>query len=108
MAKLIHNTAMWTAIATVGLAIFGLVFRATFYWMIPVTPGEPAGLADMIELLIFYGVLLTALAAMMLGVLLLMVPDWRNVRLATSVLVTSLVIPPMFYVLHALVPRLIH
>lgn len=107
MPKLIQRLAMGVAIMTVGLAVFGLIFRATFYWMIPVSPGDPASLADIIDLLIFYGVLLSAFVAMVLAVLLLMVPDWRNTRLAISVLVTSLVVPPMYYVLHDLVPRLV-
>lgn len=108
MPKLIQRLAMATAIIAVSLAVFGLIFRATFYWMIPVSPGQPTGLADLIELLIFYGVLAAAFVAMLLAVLLLMVPAWRNLRLAISVLVTSLVTPPMFYVLHGLVSRLIH
>ncbi|MEJ2360696.1 MAG: hypothetical protein P8Z75_04605 [Gammaproteobacteria bacterium] len=103
-----NRLVMWTAIVAVGLAIFGWVFRATFYWMIPVSPGEPAGLADMLDLAIFFGVLLLASLAMVGGVLLLMVPAWRNLRLAISVLVTSLVTPPLYYIVHALIPRLVH
>lgn len=108
MAKLINRLAMWAAILSVGLAILGWVFRATFYWMIPVSPGDPAGLADMLDLLIFYGVLLFATVAMSGGVLLLLVPAWRNLRLAITVLVSSLVTPPLYYIVHALVPRLVH
>ncbi len=35
-----------------GLSVIGLAFRSTLYWLIPVVPGEPAGLGDVIELLI--------------------------------------------------------
>lgn len=108
MAKLVNRLAMWTAIMSVGMAIFGWVYRATFYWMIPVTPGESAGLADLLAVFIYYGVLLFASLAMLGGVLLLVVPAWRNFRLAVSVLITSLVTPPLYYIVYTLVPRLVH
>ena len=108
MPKLMHRLTMAAAIIAVALAIFGLVFRATFYWMIPVPPAEPAGLGDLIELLIFYGVFAAAFVAMLLAVMLLLVPQWRQFRFAISALVVSLVTPPMYFILHGLMPRLIH
>lgn len=105
MTNLINRLAMASAIAAVGFALFGLFFRAVLYGMIFSTPGQVASKAAIVEHMIVYGVLLLALAAMVFGVLLLMVPAWRNVRLAVSVLITSLVTPPVFYILYALVAK---
>lgn len=95
---------MVSAIATVGLALFGLFYRAALYGMI-VSPHGQATTAPLIGHLLVFGVILLAMLAMVFGVLLLVVPAWHNVRLAVSVLITSLVTPPLFYILYALVAK---
>jgi len=49
-----------------------------------------------------------ALLAMMLSVLLMLVPAWRDPRTAIVVLIISLVTPPVYYILHAMTPRLVN
>ena len=87
-----------------GLVVFGLIFRATLYWKLPVLPGEPAGIGDVIELLIYFAVLLFAALSMLFGILLLAIPSWRNAKLAAAILVAGLISPPAYYILHTFVP----
>lgn len=89
---------MWSAIASVGLAIFGWILRAAYIWVFPVSSGQGLQVTQGTELLIFYSVLLFATLAMVFALLLIMVTSWRNIRLAISVLVTSLVTPPLYYI----------
>ena len=96
----------YTAGALIMLAIIGLLFRATLYWKLPVAPGMPIGSGDIIELVLFYGILLLALLAMVLSLLLMVIPQWRDLRTAIVVLIISLITPPCYYILHAMTPRL--
>lgn len=102
MTNMINRLAIWSAIATAGMAVFGWIFRIAFHWLFHGTPGQGA------QLLIFFTVLLFASLAMIFGLLLLVVPAWRNVRLAISVLVTSLVTPPVYYIVLGLLISLLH
>lgn len=108
MAKLINRLAMWSAIASVGIAIFGWIFHLAFYWVFSTQTGHGVEAHQSMELLIFYGVLFFASLAMVFGVLLILVPSWRNIRLAVSVLVTSLVTPPLYYIIQGLLAGLGH
>ncbi len=93
-----------TAGLLIVLALTGLVFRATLYWRLPVAPGEPVGIADVLEL--FGYLLILALSA--LSIILALVVALRR-RYATAIRVSMIAVltPLAFYLLHPLVPRLL-
>ncbi len=97
---------LFSSTTLVLLVLFGLIFRATFYWILPVAPGEPVGIADVLELFIYFTILGMAGLNILLGLLMLVIPAWRDVRLAIISLIVSVVMPPLYFILHALVPRL--
>ncbi len=105
--RIINRLGKFSAISMVLLVIAALIFRATLYWWLPVAPGEPAGGGDVIELLLFFGILLVATVTMVIGLLLMIVPAWRDMRLGIVVLIISLISPPLYFILHSMIPRLV-
>jgi len=103
---LLNKLARFFAATTVLLVIVALIFRATLYWWLPVTPGEPAGSGDVTELLLFFGILAVASITMVIGLLLMVIPAWRDMRLGVIVLIISLISPPMYFMLNSLMPAL--
>ena len=106
--RLINKLGKFSAISMVLLVIVALIFRATLYWWLPVAPGEPAGGGDVIELLLFFGILLVATITLVIGLLLMIVPAWRDMRLGIVVLIISLISPPMYFMLHSMMPKLVN
>jgi len=106
MKKFIKIVTLFSSSTLVLLVLFGLIFRATFYWTLPVSPGEPYGIADVLELIIYFTILGMAGLNILLGLLMLMVTAWRDIRLAVIALIVSLIMPPLYFMLHSLVPRL--
>lgn len=66
------RVAKLLAVACVGTLAMQLAFRGLFYSHLPIAPGEPYGISDLIELLlgsVLIAILVaTALAALILGV----------------------------------------
>ena len=106
MKKILKIAMMFSSTTLVLLVISGLVFRATFYWTLPVNPGEAYGIADVLELVFYFTILAMAGLNIILGLLMLMIPNWRDIRLAVISLIISLIMPPLFFMLHTLMPRL--
>ena len=106
MKKFLKIAVLFSSTTLVLLVLAGLVFRATFYWTLPVNPGDAYGVADVLELVIYFTILVMAGSNIILGLLLLMIPTWRDVRLAIISLIVSVLIPPLYFMLHSLVPRL--
>lgn len=105
--RLISKLGKFFATTMVLLVIVALIFRATLHWWLPVAPGESYGGGDVIELLLFAGILLVATITMIIGLLLMIVPAWREMRLGIAVLIISLLSPPMYFMLHNMMPKLV-
>src|SRR5688500_9246518 len=76
-----------------GLVAAGLVFRATLYARLPVAPGEPYGIGDVIELLLYYAVLGGSAIAVCMAAVVAVVPalrHWRSVAWLAGVGVLAL------------------
>lgn len=106
MKKFLKIAMLFSSTTLILLVIFGLIFRATLYWTLAVTPGEAYGIADVLELVIYFTILGMAGLNIILGLLMFMAPAWRDIRLGTISLIISLVMPPLYFMLHTLVPRL--
>lgn len=104
----INKLGKFLAITMVLLVIVALIFRATLYWWLPVAPAEAAGGGDIIELFLFFGILIVATITMLIGLLLMFVPAWQDMRLGLVVLIISVVSPPMYFMLNNLVPKLVN
>ncbi|PSL10979.1 hypothetical protein CLV44_12460 [Marinobacterium halophilum] len=87
-----------------GLTIIGLVFRSTLYWLIPVMPDEPFGLADIIELLIFYSLFGSGVFLIISSLVLAV---FRKAKPAMKAFSIGLLSPLLYYVIHAYVPKLV-
>lgn len=108
MGVTLRRLGIVTAITLVALVVFGLLFRSTLYWAIPVAPGEPAGGGEIIEAVIFFGILGLGVLSMVMGVLLLVLPPRENIYLSVKILIVSVISLPAYYILHSFVPRLVH
>lgn len=102
MAKFILVTSIFSAITLVLLAVCALIFQLFFYHSIPVQPNEAYGVADVMNLVFFIGIMLMACFTMLCGILLLAISSWRNIRIGIISLIISLVVPPTFYIMHSL------
>jgi len=104
MDKFIRILSVFLA-STLGLlAIFGLIFRATFYWNLPVNDADSIG--DELDLLIYFSIFVLTGLSMLLGILMLMVPAWRNIRFAIILLIVSLIVPPFYFMFHSIITQL--
>jgi len=73
-------------LATVLLGALGLLFRATLYWSLPVAPGDPYGIADVIELLNGYLLMGLSCALIPVGLVLIIKRSVRSPRLGVACL----------------------
>ena len=62
-------------VSAITVAFGGLIYRSTGYWLIPVTPGDPYGLGDVLEL-----VIAAILFGLALGCLAITVVHWFRRR----------------------------
>ena len=106
MYKFIKISSLFAASTLLLLVLFGLIFRATFYWTLPINPGDAYGIADVLELVIYFAILAMAALTMLFAVLMLIVPAWRDIRIAIISLIVSLIMPPLYFMLHSFVPKL--
>ena len=96
--------------AMVGLQLFlmcgGWLFRATFYWRIPVVPGDPYGLGDILELLIYFALLGSSAVALGLAAIFIVVRSLRQWRSIAILACVGLLAIPLFLVVHSHLPQL--
>ena len=93
--------------ANVVACLFGLIFRATLWWVIPVAPNEPYGLGDVIELAIYFLILAIAAFSLLWALALFVIPAIRDLKLGVILFVVSVGSPVAYYFLHTLVPKLV-
>lgn len=102
----VHTLTQVFASMQLGLAGGGLLFRGTLYHRLPVAAGDPYGLGDIIELLIYFVLIGTSLCTLLLALVVIARPAWRD-RLCITILLGAALLPlPVYYLLHAHVPRL--
>jgi len=107
MAQKVHRLAQVLAGFVIVLAFLGLLYRATVYWKIPVSAGDPYGFGDVIELFWFVAILLLAGVTLMFSAVIAFVPQIRNARLAFMLFLAAILSPTAYYIIHPFVPRLL-
>ncbi len=96
-----------SASVSVAIAIIGLLYRSTVYWLIPVAPGEPYGFGDVLDfgfaVILIFSVGLTVIISLLLMVL------WKrkNKKTALNIWVVSVVATVVYYLLYPILPRLV-
>jgi len=107
MTQKVHRLAKIIASVGIMLAVLGLLFRATVYWKIPVSPSEPYGLSDVIELFWFVALLVLAGITIMFSAVIAFVPQLKNTRLAFILFFAAVLSPTVYYLIHPFVPRIV-
>lgn len=102
-----RGSASIVQVLAVSLAILGVVYRATYYWKIPVAPGEPYGVGDVIDFFFAVLVLMAAGTCLALGFVLLVFPRLQGRRQAVRAILVGVGSVVGYYVLHGIVPRLL-
>jgi hypothetical protein len=92
--------------ACVLLFIGGLVFRAMVYWRLPIAAGDPYGIADIVEYGLYMILLVAAVAAFLLGAVLVIVRKLGLARIGVALIVVSAVATLAYSPLHTFVARL--
>jgi len=92
---------LWSAGA---LAILGILFRSLIWASWTPYPGDPYGIADILELLIFAALFGLCALAILAAVLILLVPNWRDLRVAFQLLAIGTLLPLCYYFAHANIP----
>ncbi len=106
-AVAMHRISVSLEIASVGLAILGLLYRATLYWQIPVASGEPYGLGDVLDLGFMVLLFVVAAGCAATGVWLSASGDAAARRLAFRPVLIGILSFVIYYFVHPAVPRLL-
>lgn len=107
MAHNVHRLAQVTAGICILLAVVGLLYRATLYWKMPLLPGDPYGISDVIEVFWFMALLVLAGLTLMFSAAIAFVPQLRNARLAFVLFLAAILAPVGYYFIHPFVPRVV-
>ena len=91
----------WSAIS---LAVCGLLFRSLIWASWLPYRDEPYGAADILEGLIAYAILGLCAVCLVVGLIIVAFPRWRDRQLATRLLLTGAVLPVAYYFAHTHVP----
>lgn len=90
------------------LVLGGWLFRATLYWTIPVAPGEPYGLGDVLEWLIGITLVGTSVIAIGLAALFAAIRRLRDWRAVAMLGLSGALAFPITILVHPHVPQLVH
>ncbi len=93
--------------APLVILVLAFVFRATFYWSIPVASGEPKGGGDIIEVLLFLLLVGSCITSILISALLAVIPKIRNNTYSLKLLIIGVVAPLVYWLIHPLIPRLV-
>ena len=89
-----------------ALVVLGLCFRGTLYWRLPVTPGDPYGIADILELGLGFLLIGLSFTSALLGTLLLIFRHWGLSRLGLFLVLVGVVSPTAYFLLHPSVAKI--
>jgi len=84
----------------------GLLYRATVYESIPVAPGDPYGLGDVLELLLYFILIGSSALTLLTALVLSVVPSLRNWRAVAALIGAGLLALPVYFLLHSYAARL--
>ena len=105
------RTARLVAKLAVGFQAFlvcgGWLYRATLYWRIPVAPGDPYGLGDVIELLIYLALLGSSASILGIALVFMLVPTFRRWPAIAALVGAGLLATPLYIAVHAHLPQLV-
>jgi len=107
MRQKVHRFAKIIVSVGIILAILGLLFRATVYWKIPISPSDPYGLSDVIELFWLVALLVLAGITIMFSAVIAFVPQLKNARLAFILFLAAILSPTAYYLIHPFVPMIV-
>ena len=97
----------WALVAIqCALVCGGLVYRATVYESIPVAPGDPYGLGDVLELLLYFILIGSSALTLLTALVLSVVPSLRNWRTVAALIGAGLLALPAYFLLHTYAARL--
>ena len=99
--KFFRRTAYFFGISTFILAMLGLLYRATYYWEIPVHPGDPYGFGDILDGLFGLAVLGFGGAALFVATIQLVFPRVRDFRTACRCAAVVALAWISYFVLHS-------
>jgi hypothetical protein len=102
-----ERVGRFALVICLALALFGLIFRSTLYWKIPVEPGDPYGFGDVLEYLVWIALLVAALFSGAWGVMLTIVKGLGHRVLGMWLIAVSLGSVVGYRFLHGLMPRLV-
>lgn len=91
----------WLAL---GFAAFGLTFRSLVWSSWLPAPNEPYGAADILELLVWYLLLVLCAFCILLGGAMAFPTTLHHPKLSRRLLLTGLLIPVGYYFLQPLMP----
>lgn len=106
------KTPVATTLATIlvsvqlGLMAGGLIYRSTLYHHLPVARGEPYGVGDVLDLLIYFALLGTSALTLGTALVLAAVPRWRSRAAIIALILAGLLPLPIYVLLHARLPRI--
>ncbi len=106
MKNLAQIFSICTAILCVALSCAGLLFRATIYWTIPIAEGDPYGFADILEVFIYFGVVMLSGLTILCSLVLCFVPPCKDVKLGIKIFIAGLGSLAAYLGLHQYVPKL--
>jgi magnesium-transporting ATPase (P-type) len=94
----------WALTVCFGILAFALAFRS-FIWAswVP-APDEPYSFADVIEIYLFFTLLLASLGSFLLAVVMALVKRWRDPRTVMALCLIGVLAPLAHWVLFPLVP----
>ncbi len=104
--KAVIYLARFSLILTCLIFILGLFFRAFYYWKLPVTPGDPYGIADINELEIYIFLVAASIFSGVLGISLILIKRFKQKALGIALLIISLIAVPIYNFIHPVVSRL--
>ena len=95
-------------VASVLVALVALVFRSTWYWKIPVAPGEPYGVGDLIDFGLGLATFVICSACAASAVLLItMTPTKDRTSAPYRAMFVGMGAFLLYYFLHPHMPRLL-
>ena len=94
----------WLLGICLGQLAICFLFRA-FIWAswVP-APGDPYGVADVVEVALFIGLLLASCAAFSTGIACALVERWRDFRAINALCIIGIASPGTYIALHSFVP----
>ena len=91
----------WVAL---GLALIGLLFRSLIWASWRPYPGDPYGVADILEGLILLTIVGLCALSILAGLVVALLPRWRSPQLAARLFLAGFIVPVAYYFVHPHVP----